>query len=142
LATISFQVEPASISGLWDSDLNLGPQIKKNPVRFIEDGDDIKWGGVYAEDTDKWIRFADETPNPKTGRREGNIIYTTSGGGCGTGPGGRKAGEIRNDIPAKLIISEDGKKMTLQSKKYKCRTDGTMIVTEEWETLWTYTKRP
>jgi hypothetical protein len=133
LASASFEVKspPSSLTGLWDyyyRDKITGM------ARFIEDGQGIRWGWVEPQDTSKWLDW--DGPAPRSATRQGNIILTTGTVACGYGPDGRKVGEERHDVPRRLIISDDGKKITEQIGKVRCDgKTGRLTLTSEWEAV-------
>jgi hypothetical protein len=131
LASASFEVKgpSSSLAGLWDYYYD-----KKllGMARFIEDAQGIRWGWVDPQDTNKWLDW--DGPAPRAATRQESIILTTGTVACGYGPGGRKVGEERNDVPRRLIISEDGKKITEQINKVRCDgKTGRLTLTNEWE---------
>jgi hypothetical protein len=151
-ALIGFLVGPVApgkqtVSGVWD--LHYGPsrvwdRKSENPLRFVEDGDKVRWGWVRPDDTGSWLPHT----SPRIGKRQGNVILTTWGAACGYGEGALTIGDERDDIPLRLIISDDGDSMTWEKRKVDCKDEGRMTVTEEWrgtsafDDPWTLYRRP
>jgi hypothetical protein len=149
---IGFLVGPVApgkqtVSGVWD--LHYGPsrvwdRKSENPLRFVEDGDKVRWGWVRPDDTGSWLPHT----SPRIGKRQGNVILTTWGAACGYGEGALTIGDERDDIPLRLIISDDGDSMTWEKRKVDCKDEGRMTVTEEWrgtsafDDPWTLYRRP
>jgi len=138
LASASFEVKssPPSLTGLWDS------YVKKkivSTVRFIEDDQGIRWGWVEPQDINKWLGWDGNDGHPRTATRQGSIILTTCWRRCGydkAPDGSFKGGEERNDVPRRLIISDDGKKITEQIGKVRCDgKTGRLTLTNEWEAV-------
>lgn len=145
VASVSFIVandDNHSFSGYWK--LYLGPsevwdKQSDDLVRFVVNGDRVEWGFVTPTEPDKWRKDSDGL-NPVIGKIEGDTITTTWTMACGYGPGGRTYGEMRNDVPLRLILSSDGRSIVWQQRKIKCDSNGRMSILNDWQGVSTWDK--